>query len=224
MPPTNYKQVLKAGYCPGHGFRVVVGNRENLRPCLLVAPHGGRIEPMTSQITVAVAGVSGRAYYLFEGMLRHGNWGRLHMDSTTFDEPDFVALVRGTDHVISFHGAERDRTRTIYVGGLHGEGRRLVIAALNFDLNEAGITAVDATESAKAQTIAGLSRRNLTNKGRLGRGVQLEFSMGARLVFFARKSKTESLRPKANLAVLAGSIDRALREFTGFPATRQQPN
>jgi phage replication-related protein YjqB (UPF0714/DUF867 family) len=214
MPPANYKQIFKAGNRPGHEFRIVVGNRENLGHCLLVAPHGGGIEPLTSQITMAVAGVAGRAYYLFEGLLLRGNWGTLHMDSTTFDEPEFVALVQDTDFVISFHGAERDRTRTIYVGGLHKDGRRLVIEALNGDLNQCGLTAVDATRSADAQTIAGLSPRNLTNRGRKGQGVQLEFSKGARRVFFAGESRTQRQRPNTNLGVLARSIDRVLRELT----------
>ncbi|MGB8006527.1 MAG: poly-gamma-glutamate hydrolase family protein [Terriglobales bacterium] len=222
MPPANYKQILKAGNRPGHEFRIVVGNRENLRHCLLVAPHGGGIEPMTSQITVAIAGVSCRAYYLFEGLLQRRNWGMLHMDSTTFDEPEFVALVQEADYVITFHGAERDRTRTIYVGGLHEEGRRLVIEALKGDLNEYGITAVDATRSADAQTIAGVNPHNLTNRGRMGQGVQLEFSRGARLVFFPGESRTHRQRPNANLGVLARSIDRALRELTGFPASNQK--
>jgi phage replication-related protein YjqB (UPF0714/DUF867 family) len=221
MPPANYKQILKAGSRPGHGFRVVVGNRENVCHCLLVAPHGGGIEPMTSQIVVAVARVTGRAYYLFEGLLQRGNWGRLHMDSTTFDEPDFTALVQETNYVISFHGAERDRTRTIYVGGLHEEGRRFMIDALNDDLNKYGITAVDAIRSADARTIAGLNPRNLTNRGRMGQGVQLEFSKGARLVFFPGESRTQRQRPNATLGVLAGSIDRALRELTGFPAKQK---
>ena len=164
MPPANYKEVLKARNRPGKEFRVVVGNRESVRHCLLAAPHGGRIEPMTSEITMAVAGISGRAYYLFEGLLRRGNWGRLHMDSRTFDEPDFVALVPETEYVVSFHGKERDRTRNIDVGGLHEDGRRLMIAALNRDLNQHGVNAVDATQSPKARTIAGLSPRNVTNR------------------------------------------------------------
>ena len=41
MPPANYKEVLKAGNRPGHEFRVVVGNLQNVRHCLLAAPHGG---------------------------------------------------------------------------------------------------------------------------------------------------------------------------------------
>jgi phage replication-related protein YjqB (UPF0714/DUF867 family) len=217
MPPANYKEVLKAGNRPGYEFRVVVGNLQNVRHCLLVAPHGGEIEPMTSEITLAVAGVSTRAFYLFEGMLHRRNWERLHMDSTTFDEPDFVALIPETDCIFSFHGAERDKTRTIYVGGLHEKGRRQIAEALNGDLNPYGITAVDATRSKDTRTIAGLSPHNLTNRGRAGPGVQLEFSEGARLVFFPGKSRTERQRPNANLGVLARSVDRVLGGLTGFP-------
>jgi phage replication-related protein YjqB (UPF0714/DUF867 family) len=48
MPPTCYADILKAGYRRDQDFEVVIGNRENIRPCLIVAPHGGSIEPMTS--------------------------------------------------------------------------------------------------------------------------------------------------------------------------------
>src|SRR5579864_7885716 len=131
MPPTCYADILKAGYRRDHDFEVVIGNRENIRPCLIVAPHGGSIEPLTSEIARAVADISSRSFYMFLGRLPRNNWDAFHIDSTSFDEPEFERLVADTERVVSFHGAERDRGRTIYVGGLHEEGRGLIVEGLN---------------------------------------------------------------------------------------------
>jgi len=164
---------------------------------------------MTSEVTRAVAIVGARSFYLFEGLLSRNNWNAFHISSTSFDEPDFEVLVEKTALVVAFHGAERDGGRNIYVGGLHEEGRRLMVEALNAVLRQLGILAVDATDGAVAESISGLHPRNLTNRGQTGRGIQLEFSVGARLVFFPGKSRTER-HPNEHLALLAESIDDVL--------------
>jgi phage replication-related protein YjqB (UPF0714/DUF867 family) len=221
MPPTCYADILKAGHRRDRDFEVVIGNRENIRTCLVVAPHGGKIEPLTSEIARAVADVSVRAFYLFVGLLRRNNWGALHIASTSFDEPDFEALVADTELVVSFHGAQgdRDRGRNIYVGGRHEEGRALMIEALNPALHRFGIAAVDAATANGKQSIAGLDRRNLTNRGRTGRGIQLEFSDRARLAFFP--GRVQRLHPKEHLTILAQTVDAVLRRLTNFPVHKR---
>ena len=52
---------------------------------VILAPHGGKIEPGTSELARAVAG-SDIALYLFEGVKPSGNRA-LHVTSTNFDEP-----------------------------------------------------------------------------------------------------------------------------------------
>jgi phage replication-related protein YjqB (UPF0714/DUF867 family) len=217
MPPTCYADILEAGLRRGRDFEVVIGNRENVRSCLIVAPHGGNIEPTTSEIARAVANVSSRSFYLFLGRLPRNNWDAFHIDSTSFDEPDFEILIADTELVVSFHGAQRDRGRNIYVGGRHAEGRELMIENLNPALQRFGIVVVDAARGKVAQSIAGLHPRNLTNRGRMGRGVQLEFSDAARLVFFPGRSRAERQRPNEHLTVLAQSVDAVLRRLTNFP-------
>lgn len=212
VPPRNYAEIIDAGYQRGKDFRVVTGNREQVRNCLLVAPHGGSIEPMTSEIVSAVALISNRTYYLFEGHLPRNNWNALHMDSTSFDEPDFESLVERTEVVVSFHGAERDQGRNIYIGGLHEKGRGLMVEALNGSLGQFEILSVDATGGVGAQSIAGLHPRNLTNRGQTGRGIQLEFSEDARLVFFAGKSRMGRQQPNERLSLLAQTIDGVLEQ------------
>jgi len=217
MPPTCYADIIEAGHQRDRDFKIVIGNRESIRRCLIVAPHGGSIEPMTAEIARAVADVSARSFYLFLGRLARNNWKALHIDSISFDEPDFEALVANTELVISFHGKRRDRSQNVYVGGRHEEGRGLMIENLNAALQRFGVVAVDATTGKVAQSIAGLHPCNLTNRGRLGRGVQLEFSHGSRLVFSPGRNQAERQRPSERLTVLAQTVDAVLRRLTNLP-------
>jgi phage replication-related protein YjqB (UPF0714/DUF867 family) len=91
-----------------------------------------------------------------------------------------------------------------------------MIENLNAALQRFGVVAVDAVRAKAAQSIAGVHPRNLTNRGRRGRGVQLEFSDGARLVFFPGRSRAERQRPNERLIVLAQSVDAVLQRLTNF--------
>ena len=188
---------MNAGYRRGRDFDIVTGNLQHLAT-------------MTSEIASAVAAIKNRAFYLFNGRLGRGNWNAFHVDSVLYDEPEMVALTGQTELILTFHGAERDRSHQIYVGGLHEQGRKAMSAELNAALRQFHIEAVDASQSAATQAIAGLHPRNLTNRGRMGRGILLEFSEGARLVFFPGKSRVEGQRPNENLALLAATVDAAL--------------
>ncbi|SFD31279.1 Protein of unknown function [Tropicimonas isoalkanivorans] len=52
---------------------------------VILAPHGGWIEPDTSEIATAIAG-SDISFYAFEA-LRIGPHGQFHITSHRFDEP-----------------------------------------------------------------------------------------------------------------------------------------
>ena len=67
----------------------------------IVAPHGGRIEPGTSEIAEAIA-LEDLSFYAFEGIKRRNN-GRLHITSTGFDEPACFALVTQAERVITIN-------------------------------------------------------------------------------------------------------------------------
>jgi phage replication-related protein YjqB (UPF0714/DUF867 family) len=214
VEPRSYQEVLDRGYIPNRDFRVVVGNLENIDRCLLIAPHGGAIEPGTTEIMHAVADLGGWAFYHFDGTLRRRNKDRLHITSTRFDEPQLTTLLTNTRFVMSFHGQSGSTHRTIYVGGLYKRGRRVLLDALNADLEPISMHAVDATRARHAEEIKGASPRNITNQGQLRTGVQLEFSRGARLACFESLSHAGRQRPRPTLATVARSIHRALAELT----------
>jgi phage replication-related protein YjqB (UPF0714/DUF867 family) len=202
MRPTNFQALLEAGYRPDRDFRVGVGNLLNVAHCLLVAPHGGRIEPGTTEIMLAVAALHGWAYYHFDGLLPKRNWENLHIASTKFDEPTLLGLLSRTQFVLSFHGERKAHTPTIYVGGLHDRGRAIVLHRLKRDVASLGVASTEAV-CAERGSLAGRSLRNLTNRGALGAGVQLEFSREVRSAF-----------RRGGLDALGRAIDRALLVLT----------
>ena len=138
----------------------------------IVAPHGGGIEPGTSEIARALAGRE-FGLYCFEGLRPEGN-DELHIASHCFDEPTAVRLVGPARVVVAVHGCAGAH-EAVYVGGLDRHLRERLIAVLR----QAGFEAERATGD-----LAGCYASNICNRGRSGRGVQLEITEGLRLTMF----------------------------------------
>jgi len=154
----------------GVSYQLEVANRGSR--FTIIAPHGGGIEPGTSEITKAIAGTQ-FSYYTFDGIQQEGN-ERLHITSTLFDEPKCLQIVHDSEIVIAIHGCKGVGTFA-YLGGLHNELKALLIT----ELAKAGFDA-RLTEA----SYAGTQLQNICNQGRSGRGVQIEISEGLRRIMF----------------------------------------
>jgi phage replication-related protein YjqB (UPF0714/DUF867 family) len=172
--PKDFGEILAAGYSEGNGFAVLTGNLDALQTCLIAAPHGGGIEPGTSEITRATAALANRAFYVFEGTLESGN-KKLHVDSTSFTEPHVTKLASQTDFLVTVHGQGNQDKSIIYVGGLYKSGKGIFIQRLSNDLAPLGIKVVDAALSGEGEDIAGLNKSNLTNTGKGKKVFSLRF-------------------------------------------------
>ena len=156
---------------------------------VIIAPHGGAIEPGTSEVATAVAG-DDLSLALFEGIRPEGGNRRLHLTSTNFDEPRCVELVLGADAVIAIHG-EASAEPSVFLGGRD----RILGAKLKTALKHNGF----AVEIHGNIDLRGLSMKNICNRGSSGAGVQLELSRGLRRTFFraltdqGRKEPTDAL-------------------------------
>ena len=136
----------------------------------IVAPHGGGIEPGTSELAEALAGEQ-LSFYAFEGLKRTGN-AALHLTSNRFDEPHCRLLLERCDSVVALHG-ERGTPGVpeIHVGGLDealGARVEAALAARQFRVSRA----VGQNE--------GRDPENVCNRGRSGAGLQLELSRALR--------------------------------------------
>ena len=161
-----------------------------LRVCpgttVVIAPSGGGIEPGTSEIAEAIAG-DDLLFYAFEGIKSTGS-GDLHITSTRFDEPRCIALVTVSPRAICVHG-EGSGGQVVFLGGRElGMRTRLCNS-----LMASGFT----VETHPDPELQGCHKANICNRGRNGRGVQLESSKGLRRSFFhslsrsGRETKTE---------------------------------
>src|SRR3982751_4822186 len=111
----------------GIDFRLLV--RRAKAAFALVTPHGGGIEPGTSEIADAIAAVE-HSFYAFEGLKSSGN-ADLHITSTRFDEPLCLTVIRESDVVLTIHGEHSEADgEGVFRGGLDDQLSHHVGAAL----------------------------------------------------------------------------------------------
>lgn len=159
---------LAAAYEKDKDFRIVQVNRPDSATAI-VAPHGGSIEAHTSDIARDIAGQE-FSLYLFEGLLKAGNFAALHLSSHLFNEPGCLDLLGTCDRVITVHGCGHAGERVL-IGGRDASLRRAITARLK------------AADLACEDAPAGLDAadpNNICNRGRSGAGVQLEITADLR--------------------------------------------
>ena len=170
--------------------------RPRPRSVAIIAPHGGKIEPRTSEIAAAIADDIYNLY-CFEGIKPRKN-RELHITSCRFDEPQCVDLLSTCDRVVAVHGC-KGKEHVIYVGGLDRTLR---------DAIQNRLDAVD-FKTDEHPHFQGTHSKNICNRGRSGRGVQLEISLSLRLALAVAGSTVES----PTLAALVGAVRGAIEDF-----------
>lgn len=134
----------------------------------IIAPHGGRIEPNTSEIARLIAEDDYNCY-CFEGIKKRKN-SRLHITSHLFDEPSALKLISRSDIVISVHACT-GTAGLVYLGGRDTTLKKTIGA----ELINIGISTSDQNLPFK-----GVNPLNICNCGRMGQGVQLEITRDLR--------------------------------------------
>jgi phage replication-related protein YjqB (UPF0714/DUF867 family) len=171
----------------GSDFSITI---KNISDRCIIAPHGGKIEVMTSEIAKAVAGEQ-YALYLFEGIKAKGNRD-LHITSHVFDEPSFdkfikdyqVALgIHGRKDLAEVHGADKCDGETIFISGRNSD----LATSLSSELKEAGFKALSSGHKFSAR-----HTNNVCNRA-VREGAQIELPMSLRLQLPKNKSMFDSL-------------------------------
>lgn len=168
----------------------------------IVAPHGGKIEPGTTDIAEAVAD-SQYSLYSFEGLKKNNNYKDLHITSTRFDEPLALELIREANRVITIHGVRGKEEEIVYLGGLDDElKQRVSQSLLRLAAEREPNLQVKKHDNPNLQ---GINPCNICNRGKTGKGVQLEITRKLR----------DSLRQEENqekLKHFAAALTDALSE------------
>jgi phage replication-related protein YjqB (UPF0714/DUF867 family) len=161
-----------------HSF--VIYKRQGFSGVAVIAPHGGGIEPGTSEIARGIAGVE-HSLYSFEGRKRTRNKD-LHLTSTNFDEPTGVKITNQSERVLAIHGCS-GRKPVVYLGGLDAELKNKIRECLI----EVGFKAEEHSDP----DLQGISPDNICNRSKNNCGVQLEISYGLRKLMFENVDKRE---------------------------------
>jgi len=180
----------------GLAFRRQVKNRRT--KWAVIAPHGGGIEPGTTEIAGAIAGWR-LSLYTFDGIRQSGN-ELLHITSTLFDEPRGLTLIQASEYILAIHGCEGWEPQ-VHVGGLEiAIGDQIINV-----LQKAGFSAVRATTQ-----YHGTQSENICNQGRSGRGVQLEISEGLRRSLFRGLDRNGRKEPRPTFRVFVKAIAQVI--------------
>ncbi len=189
----------------GHDF--VILTKTGTSPLVVMAPHGGGIEPGTVDLAHAVAG-SDHAFYAFKGIKPKGNTA-LHITSNRFDEPRALRMARRAEWVLTIHGCQESEA-VIFVGGRDVQRRAIIRDALR----NAGFSA----EESLRPGLRGINPNNICNRGYSGRGVQLELSDGLRRQLFDNLRRRRGRRKTDLFYRFANTMRRCLAPMA--PASR----
>ncbi len=152
----------------GTDYRIRLHDRGSM--VAVIAPHGGRIEPGTSEIAAAVAD-GDLSFYSFEGIRRGRARSDLHITSSRFDEPQALGLMAAVETAIAIHGRANSEDPAIWVGGRDFRLRDAMIATLN----ASGFVA-----SRCVGRLSGTHPANICNRTASVAGVQLELPRSLR--------------------------------------------
>jgi phage replication-related protein YjqB (UPF0714/DUF867 family) len=152
----------------GTDYRIWLEDRGT--PVIVIAPHGGCIEPGTSAIAKAIARED-LSIYVFEGIGRRTH-GDLHIASHLFDEPKGVQVVTSAETTIAIHGRkDAGDPKTVSIGGRNS----VLGSAIASSLRDAGFQTGSAGHGLAARDAS-----NICNRGSSGAGVQLELPRSLR--------------------------------------------
>ncbi len=198
MQPYGSFKALRENEVEGKDYRIHF--REGKTGILVMAPHAGDIEPATGELADAIAG-SEHSFYGFWGLKAKNN-SVLHIDSTRFDEPLAVDLVRRSQTVLTIHGSKESQ-RIIFVGGRNTELKQVI----QNDLQQLGIPLDESSR------LPGIKLENLCNRSRSGQGVQLEISAGLRREFYKGGTSTAPNKSNRDFVKLVNALQIALKKY-----------
>jgi phage replication-related protein YjqB (UPF0714/DUF867 family) len=134
----------------------------------IMAPHGGKIEPRTSDLARRIAGENYNLY-CFEGIKEKNN-ACLHITSHRFDEPGAVKLATKSEVVVAVHACT-GTAGLVHIGGLNKKLGSMIAG----ELQDRGIGV-----SSDHPRFQGSNPANICNRGATGMGVQLEVTRDLR--------------------------------------------
>jgi phage replication-related protein YjqB (UPF0714/DUF867 family) len=144
--------------------RSVAGN------ILIMAIHGGMIEPGTTELASAIAAEK-FSFYSFIGLT--DDYSGLHLSSTNFDEPRLLELMKTAEICLSLHGLKDDEA-DFCIGGAQTQKRKAFVKLLTSKFPKWRTCELCCPPN------SGTSKKNVVNRCKQD-GVQIEMGQSLRL-------------------------------------------
>jgi phage replication-related protein YjqB (UPF0714/DUF867 family) len=217
-------------------FDDTLARTDDVPKTTILAPHGGGIEPGTSELCLAVAGyhpaglpqipLTGGTYdyWMLEGVRERGN-AELHVTAVGCDDGVAVSLCAGSLNALALHGFQpgppdmSEDDQVVLVGG----GNITLRGYLLDGLRAAGFDARDAGQHGE---LNGDAKCNIVNRTLLGMGAQLELSTPLRDAMFTEHNRAQRKHTTTQLfwtfvAACRDALDRLEAEqIVAKPALR----
>ncbi len=193
----NYKQ-LSENETEGKDYNVHY--RHGKSGIVVMAPHGGGIEPGTTELADAVTG-NEHSFYSFDGLKKRGN-SDLHITSRQFDEPIGTDIAKDSQSIITIHGC-KEEGEVVYIGGRDKslkENLKKALRRAGFSIKE-------------TPRFPGKHELNICNRSQTGKGVQLEISMGLRRTMFQDISRIKRKKTTKVFDKFVTAIRNVLSDF-----------
>jgi phage replication-related protein YjqB (UPF0714/DUF867 family) len=204
-------------------FDDTLARTDDMPKTTILAPHGGGIEPGTSELCLAVAGYHPANlpqippagvtydYWMLEGVRERDN-AELHVTAVGCDDGVAVSLCAGSLNALALHGFQpgppdmSEDDQVVLVGG----GNTILKDYLLEGLRRAKFDARDADLHGE---LNGDATCNIVNRTLLGMGAQLELSTPLRDAMFAEHSRSRRKHTTTQLfwtfvAVCRDALDR----------------
>lgn len=154
----------------------------------IIAIHGGKIEPGTEEIAKNIAGDNFPIYI--------NNSGK-HIESTLFENPELEKFITDKDILVSIHGEKDTKNSFVMIGGLYLQLKSEIESALkeNFEIKN------------PPKNLDGDNPENICNKGKFGKGIQIEIS---------RKLRNELLENAEKMGLFTTSVRSILASENTF--------
>ena len=198
----NYRSFLELSEEEQEGRDFIVEVRQTPSPLAIIAPHGGRIEPGTFTIADVIAGAE-FSFYGFRGIKPSGNH-RLHLTSSLFDDPRALNVIQSATTVVTLHGC-RGNEPMIFLGGRND---RILLRLLD-SLRDTGLPVQEALPG----NLRGCHPENLCNRGKSGKGVQMELSRGLRELLIIPLNSSSTRHSTPLFFTLVKTIRTILKEI-----------
>ena len=197
----NFRQLEESNQV-GRDFAVIWNDRNS--PVVVMAIHGGGIEPGTDRIAREVAGKN-YSFYAFMGLRVRDN-RCLHIPSNHFDEPFAVRLVQKALIAVSIHGS-RDSRPVLFIGGRHQQLKQTLLEGFKGSPIQADMY--------PKSSLSGQDRWNICNRCQTGRGVQLELSAGLRNRIFSPLADDSAWETTPLFDLFVSVVRQSLALFDG---------